>query len=220
MAATLSIRMPHATGFAPTLRCGYDARALPANEKVRMSEDGLEAIFMANRSALLRFFAARGWQADAEDLLQELWIKARATDSGPIGEPRAYLFRMADNLLVDRRRADLRRSRRDDQWTDATRGTVEDISDAPSIERILIARDQLRRVDREIDALGERTALIFRSFRIEGMGQRDIATMTGISVSAVEKHLQKAYRALVKINGQANVDSPTRQRRGGEGQDE
>lgn len=185
-----------------------------------MSEDGLEAIFMTSRPVLLRLFAARGGAADAEDLLQELWMKVRSTDSGPVAEPRAYLFRMADNLLLDRRRAEMRRSRRDDQWTDATRGTIEDVSNAPSIERILISRDQLRRVDAAIDALGERTAAIFRSYRIDGMNQRDIAASIGISLSAVEKHLQKAYRALIEIRSQADADSPAPRRPGEEGQDE
>jgi len=123
-------------------------------------------------------------------------------------------------LLVDRRRADQRRTRRDDHWTEATRGTVADISNAPSIERTLIARDQLRRVDQAIDALGERTASIFRSYRIDGLHQREIAAMTGISLSAVEKHLQKAYQAMVNIRREFDADLPSARRRDGEGREE
>ena len=177
-----------------------------------MNEDGLEAVFMANRPALARFFAARGAVGDADDLVQELWMKIDAAPTGPISEPKAYLFRMADNLILDRRRADMRRTHRDDAWTGATRGTVADISDAPSTEQSLIDREQLRIVDRAIDDLGERTATIFRSYRIDGVNQRDIAASVGISLSAVEKHLQKAYRALLDIRSRLDADSSTGRR--------
>jgi len=219
MSAPVIMLSPH-RGFAAAGRGSYGGDAMSANEKERMSQNGLEAVFMTNRPALLRFFVARGWSSDADDLLQELWVKVGATDSGPIAEPRAYLFRMADNLILDRRRADQRRTRRDDHWTEATRGTVADISNAPSIERTLIARDQLRRVDQAIDALGERTASIFRSYRIDGLHQREIAAMTGISLSAVEKHLQKAYQAMVNIRREVDADLPSARRRDGEGREE
>ena len=91
------------------------------------------------------------------------------------------------------------------------------VSSEPSAEASLIARQQLRLVDDAIDALGERTALIFRSYRLEGMGQRAIATMTGISLSAVEKHLQKAYRALTDIKNRLGADSSDPRRRSSEG---
>jgi RNA polymerase sigma-70 factor (ECF subfamily) len=45
-------------------------------------------------------------------------------------------------------------------------------------------------------SLGERTDYIFRRHRVEGIPQRDIAAELGISLSAVEKHLQRAYRAV------------------------
>ncbi len=191
---------------------GYEVCSTGPNETNRMTGDGLEAIFMTHRPMLSRFFAARGASADVEDLLQELWLKARSVQTGPIADPASYLFRMADNLLLDRRRADLRRSRRDDQWTGLTRGSVVDVSDTPSAEQVLIARERLRIVDRAIDALGERTAGIFRSYRIDGLNQRDIAARVGISLSAVEKHLQKAYRALVEVRGRLDADSPAPRR--------
>lgn len=185
----------------------YEPHDKAIDETNRMTEDGLEAIFMTHRPMISRFFAARGAGPDVEDLLQELWLKVRSAQTGPIADPASYLFRMADNLLLDRRRADLRRSRRDDQWTGMTRGSIVDVSDAPSAEQMLIARERLRIVDGTIDALGERTASIFRSYRIEGVNQRDIATAIGISLSAVEKHLQKAYRALAEVRDRLDADS-------------
>lgn len=200
------------TGLPSPVSRGYEVRSIAPNGTNRMNGDGLEAIFMTHRPMLSRFFAARGAGADVEDLLQELWFKVRSARTGPIAEPTSYLFRMADNLLLDRRRADLRRSRRDDQWTGMTRGSVVDVSDTPSAEQVLIARERLRIVDRAIDALGERTAAIFRCYRVDGISQRDIAARIGISLSAVEKHLQKAYRALAEVRGRLDADSPAPRR--------
>ncbi len=73
-----------------------------------MKDSGLEAVFLNNRATLLRFLRARGAGEGAEDLLQEMWIRASAGASGPVADPLAYLYRVANNLLLDRRRAELR----------------------------------------------------------------------------------------------------------------
>ncbi|WP_340316425.1 RNA polymerase sigma factor [Rhizorhabdus argentea] len=185
-----------------------------------MSDNGLKAVFLGSRPALMRFLAARGAGADAEDLLQELWLKASAAQSGPIASPLAYLYRMADNLMLDRRREAQRRLRRDDAWSDAAGGAMPGISDQPSAERVLLARERLRLVDQMLEALGDRTAAIFRSHRIDGVAQRDIAATMGISLSAVEKHLQKAYRVLVQMREGESADLPPGRRHASEGIDD
>ena len=171
-----------------------------------MAGGGLEAVFFANRSALLRFLRARGGGDAAEDLLQELWLRASAGASGPIADPLAYLYRTANNLMLDRRRGELRRERRDHDWTEATGGAEVGVSDAPSGERVLIAREQLAAAEAELKSLGERTDHVFRRYRVEGASQRQIADELGISLSAVEKHLQKAYRALVELRRRFDAD--------------
>lgn len=163
-----------------------------------MNKGGLEAIFLARRAELLRFLRARGAGDAAEDLVQELWMKASASASGPIQDPLAYLYRAANNLMIDRIRSEISASQRAREWTDATTGLSE-ASDAPSAERALLAREALNEAQRTIAELGERTDTIFRRFRIEGVGQRRIAEDMGISINTVEKHLQRAYRALVGL---------------------
>nr|WP_208408657.1 sigma-70 family RNA polymerase sigma factor [Sphingomonas vulcanisoli] len=144
---------------------------------------------------LLRLLAARLRDPDlAEEMLQELWIKLEAMPSGPIADPTAYLYRMANNLAFDRRRSEMRRSAREGVWLD----TQDDVEHA-SAERTLIARERLDELKAALDALPERTALIFRRYRIDGVPRRDIALDEGISVSAIEKHLQRAYRAIHDI---------------------
>jgi RNA polymerase sigma-70 factor (ECF subfamily) len=167
---------------------------------------GLEAVFLDHRAPLLRFLRARGAGDSAEDLLQELWIKAAAGAGGPIAEPLAYLYRAANNLMLDRRRSELRSARRDQDWTDVTGGAAVGVSDAPSGERALIARERLDAAEAALKALGDRTEYVFRRFRVEGVSQREIADELGISLSAVEKHLQKAYRALVEVRRRLDAE--------------
>lgn len=171
-----------------------------------MDGNGLEAVLLANRAALERFLCARcGNAAEAEDLIQELWLKL-AGATGPVVEPLAYLYRMADNLVLDKRRSAQRRERRDDAWQGLVGGGLGGALDAPSAEQSLIGRDQLRHVEQELAALGTRTANILKRYRVDGIGQRDIAAEHGISISAVEKHLQKAYRALLEIRAGLDAD--------------
>jgi RNA polymerase sigma-70 factor (ECF subfamily) len=162
-----------------------------------MSE-GLQAILLANRATLLRFVAARGAGDEAEDVLQELWIKLAAAPTGPIANPLSYLFRAAENLMRDRHRASRQAILRDAAWDETNSPALPGVSDIPHGERVLIARAELARIEVALAALGDRARDVFRLHRIEGMAQRDIATRLGISLSTVESDMRKAYRAVIE----------------------
>lgn len=177
---------------------GYERQA-DGRMGLRMVASGLSAVLIANRGPFLRFLRARGAGDDAEDILQELWLKVERLEAeGPIADPRAYLFRMADNLMHDRVRASLRRTNREQAWSE-TGFDPHGQDETPSAERALLARQRLRRVELALATLGERTQAIFRRFRLEGVTQSRIAQEQGISVSAVEKHLQRAYRVVAAL---------------------
>ncbi|MBV8686393.1 MAG: sigma-70 family RNA polymerase sigma factor [Alphaproteobacteria bacterium] len=171
---------------------------------------------LENGPALRRFLAARRVAPDeAEDLLQELYVKLSLKATGPVLDARAYLYRTLDNMIVDRRRADLRRGAREEAWAgaDLTDGSV---ADEPTPERIVSARRQLGAVEKALSALPERTLLVFRRFRLDGATQRDIAAELGISISAVEKHLQRAYKVVADIRHRLDADSSPSRRPPGE----
>ncbi len=182
---------------------------------------GLASVFMANRDVLHRFLRARlRGTGDPEDVLQDLWVKLEALETGPVAEPLAYIYRMAENLVHDRRRSAMRRTNRETEWT---KGQINGslglaVDSQPDAERHLLACDHLRRVDIVLDGLPERTAFAFRSVRIDGVPQKEIAASMGISLSAVEKHLQKAYRAVLEIQLRLDAEEPPPERLGMEGQ--
>jgi RNA polymerase sigma-70 factor (ECF subfamily) len=167
---------------------------------------GLAAVFLANRDVLLRFLRARGAGDSAEDLLQDLWLKAVQRPAEPVSQPLPYLYRMANNLILDRRRSELRSRRRDHDWSDGAAGSAEAAAFVPSEEHALLAREELRAVEGALWDLGERTSTILRRFRLDGATQQQIAAEMGISLSAVEKHLQKAYRALIELRRSRDAD--------------
>lgn len=183
-----------------------------------MTEQSLKALFMESRPALLRFLHLRGASADeAEDLLQDLYLKLDGRQFGSIAEPRAYLYRMADNLFLDRRRASARRIKREEQWPAALSSHHgPDADPAVAADEALIASQQLLLVKAALARLPERTVEIFRRFRIEGERQRHIATELGISISAVEKHLQRAYGVVLAIRTSIDAENEAPRRQGGE----
>lgn len=167
---------------------------------------GLSAVFDTSRHALNRFLTARGASPhEVEDILQEVFLKVARLPTGPIADPLAYLYRMADNLFLDARRSQNRRNAREEAWTTAWHG-IGGIDDRPSAEDLLIARERLNLVQQVLARMPERTLFIFRRFRLDEIGQRQIAAELGITVSAVEKHLQRAYRALVEARSELDAD--------------
>lgn len=163
---------------------------------------GLQRVVLDERSRLARFLAARGMDEDTEDLLHDLWQRVAATPTQPIVDPLPYLFRAAENLVRDRRRSAVRRARRHQDWHDASVDSEEE----PQGERKLIAREQLREVETALDALGPRVVLIFRRSRLDGIPQAAIARELGLSLSLVEKDLQKAYRAIAQLRARFDAE--------------
>lgn len=169
---------------------------------------GLTAHFEAMREQLIGFLRARmGSAADAEDLVQELWLRLARLNTEPIANPRAYLYRMALNLANDLVRERSRRRKRDAVWSDMTindiNGNAVDVT--PSPEQATADRQELSRLAVAIRALPERAQEVFRQHRLEGKSHAEVAMLLNISKSAVEKHMATAMRHLTAA---MNIDGP------------
>lgn len=174
-----------------------------------MTEAGLKAVFLEERPMLLRLLTARlGSVDEAEDVLQDLWLRLETNATGPIAQPAAYLFRMANNLALDRRRSSTSRALREAEWSSTQPGDTE----IPTLERSLIVRQRLEKVEAAIAALPDRTRMAFRLYRFEGLGRKQVANRMGISVSAVEKLIHRAYNAIMDLHRDEAVHNASSRR--------
>jgi RNA polymerase sigma-70 factor (ECF subfamily) len=160
----------------------------------------LTPVYFEQREALARFFRARlGASAEVEDLLQDLYLKVSSLGSEVEAlEPRAYLYRLASNLMLDRRRSSLRSAARDGAWRLATHSTgqSEDIADAPSPETVVAGRQRLAALIAALETLPRKTSTVFRMHKFDGLSYAEVALRLEISRSSVEKHMMTALRVL------------------------
>ena len=157
---------------------------------------GLSQMLEALRPELLRFLTARlGDRGEAEDALQELWIRTRAGVEGPVGNGRAYLYRAAQNLALDKIRERRRRAARDGQWAGTQRSALpgpEPADPRPGAEAELLAREEATALCAAIAALPDAAGRAFRMHKLDGMPHAEVARVLGISRSGVEKHIALA----------------------------
>jgi len=159
-------------------------------------EGSLEKLFLDERVRLLAFLRRIGAGDDAEDILQDAWIRVRSFDRPMPAEAMSYLYRTLHNLVIDRRRSSYRLLHRDTHWAEAL-GDASGRCTQPDSERRLLAIEEVRAIHEAIDAMGEPAAGIFRRHRLQGQTQRAIAEDLAMGLSTVEKHLRRAYAALL-----------------------
>jgi RNA polymerase sigma factor (sigma-70 family) len=195
---------PSRQGAPAARRSGLASRPAHGLRRAMDGEsiDGLQRVILNERARLLRFLAARGAGDEAEDVLHDLWQRVSVAPGQPVADPVAYLFRAAENLMRDRRRSTVSRERRQMDWHQA--GPTPE--DAPLGERVLIARERVRQAEAMLAGLGPRVDRVFRLYRLDGMGQVAIARDLGVSLSSVEKDLQKAYRALSELKARFDAE--------------
>ncbi len=159
-----------------------------------MSSSPLLRVFQENEGDLRAFMAARlRCPFTAHDLTQELYLKVSALENRPeVGNARAYLYRMAANLVIDH----LRREQRQGGLLAEAEALLWGGSEGVSPERTVMAQQELRALVAVVEALPPATRRVFKRNRFDGKTQREIAEELGISQTAVEKHIRKALRRL------------------------
>lgn len=157
--------------------------------------------YLARRAHLIRFFTLRlRSAAAAEDLVQDIYLRLHAARDADVQNPVGYLYRLGTNLMLDRLRGARRAASRDAAWRDGHRTVIgaEEVSEDPSAEQALAARQRLAATIAALKDLPPLTHQVFWKHKFEGLTHPQVAAALGISRSAVEKHVMAALRHLAE----------------------
>ena len=147
-----------------------------------------DAFYRYENRNLFHFFRRRVGREEAADLTQEAFTRMFRTGAfGRVENPRAYLYRAARNLVIERARRAVRKG--------TGHFLLNEERDAPRCPEQALAMEasDLRRcLRRAILAMPARTRRIFLMHRLRRQTYQEIADEIGIKVPAIEYHMMRA----------------------------
>lgn len=148
--------------------------------------------------ASLMQYLEHNWRnaSDIADLRQEVYVRLYSAALKGIPErTRQFVFTTARNLLIDRVRHEQVIPIEAASDMEALDAAV----DAPGPDRIVGARDELRRLQAALDRLTPRCRQAVILGRIEGLSKAEIAARMGIAEISVSQYLTEGIYALSDI---------------------
>jgi RNA polymerase sigma factor (sigma-70 family) len=154
-------------------------------------EVNVAVLFREHNRALVAFLQCRlGSLADAQEVAQEVWLRMLALEHPEqVDSPRAFLFRIAGNLAVDRLRM---RKHRDAPSIDEVPEPAHELHHAPVPERHAMAFAQWRELQSALRELPAKTSRAFVLYAIEGRDFEVIAKAMKLSERMVRYHVTRA----------------------------
>jgi RNA polymerase sigma factor (sigma-70 family) len=136
---------------------------------------------------------------DANDLAQEAFLRMhKFQQSRQLDNARAFLFKTANNLVVDQ----MRRARVHDKYLSfemlPEQSDEENDKFAPSAERTVSAEQELDQIYKVVDQMPEKVRRAFLMHRGKDLSYSEIASEMDVSTSMVEKYIIQALRILRK----------------------
>ena len=153
----------------------------------------ISGAYQSTYSQLVRFFRNRLDNSnDADDLSQDvftLWLNRK--EKTPVKESRAYLFKIANHVLIDHWRRNQR------QTTSET--PIDEVIHEFNLEQrqadpseILEHQQRIQLLSDALETLPPRRREAFLLYRFDGLSQSEVAERMEISISMVEKHIAAA----------------------------
>ena len=172
-------------GHRPVVRMTQDAKTRERSDQgfvSRLADESYRELF----GYLLRRL---GNESDVQDLAQEAYLRLLRVEKGDlIRNPRAYLFRIAANLVYEFRMKEGRSAPFDGD-------PQPEIDAAPtptSLEGSLESRDTLRHLGRVLQDQPPLYRAVLLMRKRDGMSHDEIAEKLGVSVHTVRKYLTRA----------------------------
>lgn len=146
-------------------------------------------LFQEHNEALIRFLALRlRSQQEAKEVAQEAYVRLLKLDQpGAVGFLRAFLFKTAANLAVDRIRHEqmARRVVRESKFFEA-------LSGQPTPEQFATDAQELKLAEHLIDELPPKCRRAFLLHKVYGLEFADIAKQMGLGERMVRTYVCRA----------------------------
>lgn len=174
-----------------------------ATDEERQRAETVSRLFRDHNRSLVSYLALRLRSVqEAKEVAQEAYVRVLQLDRpGADSLLRAYLFKVATNLAVDRLR---QRRRRDSSYDEASSVDLETSLDEP--QRRTLAREQLQALIDGLEELPEKCRDAFLLFRLDGLGQQEIATRLGVTERMVRNYITQALLYCRLRTDGANAD--------------
>ncbi len=170
-----------------------------SNRKERERE--FEELFKANYSRL--FYCAFDWVEDdeaAKDIVSELFSEVWNQYERLRGEQiEAYLYRSVKNRCINYVRHKMVEARYQEMYL----SMKETVMEEDETER----EEQLKRIEEVMENFTAQTRFIFEQCYFEGKSYKEMAALLNVSVSAVHKHMNKAFAAFRNAFNEKKADS-------------
>jgi RNA polymerase sigma factor (sigma-70 family) len=148
----------------------------------------VERLFREHNEALLRFLRGRvGSHNEAREIAQEAYVRLLSLDQpGAVSYLRAFLFKTAANIAIDRRR-------RNHTFDKVAGGQLfTELAENRTPERQLSGEQTLRHLGMLIEGMPPKCRQAFVMNQIQGLDAATIATQLGVSDSMVRKYVVRA----------------------------
>ncbi len=182
---------------------GFKSSHLETREQV------LERLFKEHEAAVRSFIRGRiGVDEEPEDIVQEVFLRMAGIDNleekmhESRGSNRGYIFAMANNLIVDLERRNVRLRNYAAQQRDSGEGLAQEISP----EKLVSARRDLDLVKSVIMGLRPNWRRAFILNRFKFMSYTEIAREMKVTVKQVENYMAQALSRIRKAERAIKAD--------------
>lgn len=165
-----------------------DDASTPHPDRSEPHAHQIERLFREHNDALLRFLAARlGSRQEAREIAQEAYVRVLKLDApGAVSYLRAFLFKTASNLAVDRLRTRSYRERPE------TLEFFKQLPGAPPPEREVGGAQELGVLYRLLEELPPKCQYAFVMHRLQGVDVATLAQQMKITQTMVRKYITRA----------------------------
>lgn len=182
----------------------------PENTGARAQE--VERLFRDHNDSLVRFLTLRlQSRQEAREVAQEAYVRLLQLERPDVASfVRAYLFRIAGNLAIDRlrRRATESRCQEPELFSEL-------FERPPDPETVALERERMEQIRGFLHELPDVVREAFLMFRMEELDQEAIARKLGVSDRMVRNHISRALMyCRLRMEGATPLDAQLRLKAG------